>query len=127
MDDNNPQEWLILKAHGEVPKEIANFMQQCFQIMKIRAKVGKAKSIVFEVRTRENNHVVPHIHASYDSYSISIEIETGKIFGGNLPKKQQSDAAKWVKDHKQFLLGKWRDLAITAVSCTTKSALEMRN
>jgi hypothetical protein len=127
MSDSNLQEWILLKARGEVPREIAEFMQQCFQIMEIRAKVGMAKGIVFEVRTRETNHIVPHIHASYDSYSISIEIETGKVFAGKLPKKQQSYAVQWVADHKMLLLDKWRDIAITAVSHTTKSALDMNN
>ena len=119
-----PQEWIIQKITGAVPKEIAEFMDQCFQICEIRAKVGQEKGIAFEVRTRETNHIVPHIHASYDSYMISIAIETGKVLAGNLPKKQQQYAVQWVLDHKQYLMGKWSNLAITAASRLTQSAMD---
>ena len=109
---------------GMVPAEIVAFMQQCFQIVEARGRVGTAKSVVFEVRTRETNHHTPHIHASYDKYSISIAIEDGKVLAGNLPKRQEKDAVNWVKEHREYLLGKWKDLAISAESSFTQSALD---
>lgn len=126
MNDTNKQEWLILKARGEVPSEISSFMDQCFKILEIRAKVGEVKGISFEVRTRESNHNTPHIHASFDSYSISIAIETGQVLAGNLPKKQEKYAVNWVINNQQYLLGKWSDLAITAISSTTISTLNKK-
>lgn len=125
MENDGLQEWRVLYSRGEVPQKISDFMYQCFQIYEIRAKVGAAKGISFYVRTRETNHVLPHIHASYDKYFISIEIETGKILDGNLPKKQQKFAVEWVKNHKQDLLGIWNNIAVTAVSNLTKSKMDM--
>lgn len=123
MDNNNLQEMRIMAARGDIPKEIIDLIYQLFSLVETRAKVGDYKSVSFEVRTRERNHVVPHIHASYDNYSISIEIETGRVLAGNLPKKQQKIAVDWVLDNKSFLLGKWQDYAFTAVSLTTTSML----
>lgn len=116
-------DWLMLKARNTVPKEIVSFLEDVFQIMEIRERVGTVRGIKFEVRSREQNHNKPHVHAEYDKYAVSIGIETGEILAGNLPSNQQSKAVRWVKDHKDFLLGKWSDIAITATSITTKSRL----
>ncbi len=116
-------DWRLLKAKNAFPEEIVSFMEDIFQIMEIRERVGTVRGIKFEVRSREQNHNRPHVHAEYDKYAISIEIETGEILAGNLPKSQQGKAVKWVKDNKDYLLGKWSDLAITATSIMTKSRL----
>ena len=116
-------DWLMLTAKKMIPEEIVSFMKNIFQIMEIRARVGDIRGIKFEVRTREQNHNIPHVHAEYDNYSISIGIENGDVLAGNLPKSQQIIAQEWVEEHRDYLLGKWNDIAISATSVTTKSRL----
>lgn len=77
------------------PKEIIEFMDNIFEIHKIRGTVGNVNGVYFHVRTNEQNHVLPHIHAKYGEYWISIEINSGKILDGNLPNKQQKKAVEW--------------------------------
>ncbi len=116
-------DWLMLKAKSVVPSEIAGFLEDVFQIMEIRERVGTIRGIKFEVRSKEQNHNKPHIHAEYDKYAISIGIETGEVLAGNLPASQQRRVIRWVKANKDYLLGKWADIAVSATSITTKSRL----
>ena len=66
---------------------------------------------------------LPHIHAEYDGYNISIAIDTAKILAGNLPHKQEKVATEWVKKHKDQLLGKWNDIAVSGTAMYTKSGI----
>ncbi len=116
-------DWLLLKARGNIPKEIVGFLEDVFQIMEIRERVGTIRGIKFEVRTREQNHNKPHVHAEYDKYAISIGIEDGEVLAGNLPSSQERKAVRWVKDNKDYLLEKWADIAVSATSITTKSRM----
>lgn len=116
-------DWYMLKARGAIPAEIVSFLESTFQIMEIRERVAKVKGIKFEVRTREQNHPVPHVHAEYDSYSISIAIGTGEVLAGNLPKSQQRIAVDWVKANESYLTGKWNEIAISATSILTLSRM----
>lgn len=106
------------------PKEIISFLQNVFEIYEIRQRVGDSKGVVFHVRTNEGNHVLPHIHAAYGEYNISIEIATGRILEGNLPRKKEKIATTWVVDHKEKLLTDWKNIAISAISTMTKSGLD---
>ena len=124
MNDYNFQnDWRIIKAKNEIPEEMISFMEEVFLIMEIRERLAVIRGIKFEVRSREQNHSIPHIHASYDKYEISIAIPDGKILAGNLPKKQQKIAEEWVKMHADELLGKWNSFAMSATSIMTKSRL----
>lgn len=107
----------------QIPQDIVDFMEDTFFIIEIRQKVGEIRGIRFEVRTKEGNHVRPHVHAEYDSYSISIGIDPAEVLAGDLLAKHLQLAIQWVKDHKEDLLGKWKDIAITATSNSTKSMI----
>ena len=126
MDDKNGfhNDWMFLKASCIVPEEIVDFMETVFRIVEIRERVGSARGIKFEVRTRENNHPLPHIHAEYGEYQISIAIETVEVIAGNLPHKQQKIAKEWVENNKDQLLSKWNDIAVSGTAMYTKSSLE---
>ena len=116
-------DWLYLTTTGAIPQDVADFLQKTFFIEEIRQKVGKIRGIKFEVRTKEKNHVLPHVHAEYDSFSITIGIDPVEVLDGNLPAKHEKIATRWVGEHKEELLGKWIDIAITATSITTKSMI----
>ncbi len=117
------KDWMMIKAKEIIPKEIVSFLETTFLIMEIRERVGKIHGIKFEVRTKEGNHTIPHVHAEYDKYNVSIEIESGRILAGNLPHSQQKIASAWVVSNKEKLLGKWNDISVSATSALTKSRL----
>ncbi len=124
MEYDFRNDWLYLRMNHSIPQDIVDFIVHAFEILEIRQKVGEVKSIRFEVRSREGNHALPHVHASYDKYSISIAIDSLKVLAGNLPKKQETIAVQWVKNNKDCLLGAWKDYTLSATSSTTKSRLD---
>lgn len=105
------------------PKEIIFFLDSIFEIYEIRGKVGQVNGIKFEIRTNEQNHALPHIHAQYGEFNISIEIESGRILAGNLPKKNEQLAVDWVVRNRDKLMEDWKNIAISSVSMLTKSRL----
>lgn len=107
-----------------IPDEITKFMKNVFLLYEIRGQIGVKNGVKFIVHTIEQNHVVPHIHAEYGEYNISISILDQKILAGNLPKKQQKIAQMWVKEHREELLSKWSDIAVSAVASMTMSRLD---
>lgn len=106
------------------PQEIVRFLHDVFAIYEIRGRIGSEKGVKFIVHTLEQNHVVPHVHAEYGGYHISIAIKDQKILAGNLPPKQQKIAQQWVEEHREDLLSKWADIAISAISTMTQSQLD---
>ena len=114
-------DWIFTQS--TVPPDIVSFMKQAFFLLEIRRRVGEINGLSFEVRSREQNHSVPHVHASYGEYSVSIAIEDGRILEGNLPPKREKMASEWVRKHKEKLLSDWRNYAMSATSVQTKSLL----
>lgn len=105
------------------PTEIIAFLDSVFEIYEIRGRVGTVNGIKFVVRSKENCHTVPHVHAEYGEYQISIDIVTGEVRSGNLPKKNQRIATDWVKAHRQQLLNDWNNMTLSAISSLTKSGI----
>ncbi len=60
-------------------------------------------------------HSTPHIHVHYQEDSAVIEIPSGKVLGGKLPKHKQKLVDAWVEIHKEDLLADWQ-LAINGDS-----------
>jgi hypothetical protein len=114
-------EWRLLAT--TVPKEIVYFMTEVFQIYEIRANVGKRNGVQFVVHSNEANHSIPHIHAKYGEFEVSISLKDGAILAGNLPKKQVKVAQEWVASHKAELENQWKDFAVSATSQMTLSRL----
>jgi hypothetical protein len=54
------------------------------------------------------DHNPPHFHAKYADDEIVIEIESGKISGGMMPKRALSLVQEWRELHKEELLRDWR-------------------
>lgn len=115
------KDWIIVQH--TIPQEIVYFLENAFYIVEIRQRVGEHKSITFQVRSREHNHSIPHVHASYGEYSISIAIEDGRILSGNLPAKREKLASEWVKSNREKLLADWHNFALSATTIMTKSLL----
>lgn len=49
----------------------------------------------------------PHFHAIYAEYKASIEISSGKIIVGKLPRHAQRLVLEWAKQHRAELLENW--------------------
>ena len=107
-----------------IPKEIVEFLDHVFMIYEIRGQVGVQNGIKFIVHTMEQNHVVPHVHAEYGEYHISIALDDQRALAGNLPKKQQKLAQQWVKEHRDELVSKWAQIAVSAIAPMTMSGLD---
>ena len=52
-------------------------------------------------------HGVPHFHAVYGEYEISVEVETG-TFHGQFPARALKLALEWMNLHKRELLENWQ-------------------
>ena len=113
-------------AKRSLPLDIASFLDSVFEICEMRGRVGQAGSIKFEVRSKEQNHTIPHVHAVCNEFNISIAIETGEVLTGNLPGKNKKIAVQWVSDHKESLLSTWHSFAFSAKTSMSGSAIGLR-
>jgi hypothetical protein len=53
-----------------------------------------------------SEHGVPHFHAVYGEYKITVEIESGKV-RGEFPPRAQRLVLEWAELHKPELLENW--------------------
>ena len=68
----------------------------------------KLGSLWIEIRIREHNHSLPHVHAHFGKYSISIA-SNGRILSGNLhDRKKNQQAIEWVLKNSDFIESEWR-------------------
>jgi len=56
-------------------------------------------------------HSLPHIHVHYQYHNAIIEIPSGTIIEGKLPKPKQKLVDAWIEIHKDELVADW-ELAI---------------
>ena len=113
-------------AHSfNIPIELSKFLLDLFEIYEVRGTIGNWKGIKFEIHSKETPHNNPHIHASYGEYNISVDILTLKV-KGRMPTKKQKYAIEWVKQNKEYLLGKWKDIKIDSKLPFTNSALSFK-
>lgn len=55
-----------------------------------------------------DDHGPPHFHAIYAEYKGSIEIGSGKLIRGHLPRPQLALVQKWALLHRAELSANWR-------------------
>ena len=60
-------------------------------------------------------HSKPHIHVHYQQESVVIEIPSGKVLEGQLPRRKQRLVDAWIEIHREDLLADWQ-LAINGDS-----------
>jgi hypothetical protein len=59
------------------------------------------------VRMWHDDHPPPHIHAEYQGFEAFIEIHTGEVSEGRLPKKAAAIVKEWCLRHQAELLENW--------------------
>ncbi|AWB68071.1 hypothetical protein C2869_17310 [Saccharobesus litoralis] len=60
-------------------------------------------------------HNMPHIHVHYQESAAIIEIPSGDVLQGELPKSKQKLVDAWIEIHKDELMADWQ-LAINGES-----------
>ncbi|BBD78238.1 DUF4160 domain-containing protein [Hydrogenophilus thermoluteolus] len=59
------------------------------------------------VRMWHDDHPPPHIHVSYQGFEALVEIRSGQILEGTLPKKAAAIVKEWCLKHQNALLDNW--------------------
>ncbi|HEX4369066.1 MAG TPA: DUF4160 domain-containing protein [Rhodopila sp.] len=54
-----------------------------------------------------NDHPPPHFHATYGEFLAIIEIETGRLIRGRLPRPQLASVETWRQQHLAELMENW--------------------
>src|SRR5574344_530675 len=70
-------------------------------------KVAKEKGILFEIRSKENGHNIPHCHATYQDKEVSISLIDCSILAGNLDKHNEKYAIDFVQKNLSLFQQHW--------------------
>ena len=54
-----------------------------------------------------DDHPPPHIHVEYQGFEAWVDIQTGEMTQGKLPRKVASIVREWCLAHRQELLDNW--------------------
>lgn len=65
--------------------------------------------VMFEIRTKERGHNMPHVHAHYSGEDVSIALN-GEVLAGGIKDKKQKEAIKWVLENARMLQERWEEL-----------------
>ena len=60
------------------------------------------------IRMYHADHAPPHIHAEYQGHEALVEISTGHILEGSLPKKAAKLVGDWCLSHQAELADNWQ-------------------
>lgn len=63
--------------------------------------------IVIRMYFLGSEHNPPHIHAIYGEDAAALDIRTGEIIDGYLPKRAASLVREWMELHREELLKMW--------------------
>ena len=53
------------------------------------------------------HHNLPHIHAKYAEFEAAIDLASGEILAGKLPRKQLKLVQAWIELHQDELMADW--------------------
>lgn len=59
------------------------------------------------VRMWHDDHPPPHIHVEYQGFEALVDIRTGEVTEGRLPKKAAAIVKEWCERHQDALLENW--------------------
>ena len=58
---------------------------------------------------KQKEHNPPHIHAIYGDYIGMFSIESGEMFEGDIPMKEQRIIRRFISNYKNKLLEMWKN------------------
>ncbi len=69
--------------------------------------ISRFYGVVIKMYFRQSEHNPPHFHAIYGEYIGAIDIQTGEMLEGDLPKRALKMVQEWTEQHKEALLEIW--------------------
>ena len=79
------------------------------------------------VRMWHDDHPPPHIHVEYQGFEALVEIRSGEISEGKLPKKAAAIVKEWCLRHQAELRKQARDQAVAMSALGSASLLSSRD
>ncbi len=61
------------------------------------------------IRVFHSDHNPPHIHVEYGEYEAIVEIESGAIITGKLPRRLERLVKEWLKERRKDVMKAWQD------------------
>ena len=88
--------------------DIHDHLQLYFIFGRWQGDVFREDGIRYYMPSGEAGHNKPHIHVSINrDYGASVDILTGEILAGDIPKKEHKKVQKYIADNKDKLLDYW--------------------
>lgn len=72
--------------------------------------------IVIRMYFQQSEHNPPHFHAIYGEHMAAVDIQTGEILEGFLPKKAMELVLEWSEINRAILLKIWETQEFEAVN-----------
>lgn len=69
--------------------------------------ISRFYGVVIKMYFKQSEHNPPHIHAIYGEYVGAIDIQTGEMLEGDLPKRALQMVQEWTSKHKEELMRIW--------------------
>ena len=69
--------------------------------------ISRFYGVIIKMYFRQSEHNPPHIHALYGEYIGIIDIQTGQMLEGDLPKRALKMVQEWTAQHKDALMKMW--------------------
>ncbi len=69
--------------------------------------ISRFYGIVIKMYFRQAEHNPPHIHVIYGEYLAEIDINTGKMLVGDLPRRALQMVEEWTNQNRDALLEIW--------------------
>lgn len=60
------------------------------------------------IRMYHDDHNPPHFHAEYQGHEAFVEIATGEVIAGSLPRAARRIVKEWCSNHQSELFENWR-------------------
>lgn len=69
--------------------------------------IARFYGVVIKMYFKQSEHNPPHIHAIYGEYIGAVDIKTGDMLEGDLPKRALRMVQEWIEAHKKDLMEIW--------------------
>ncbi len=64
--------------------------------------------IIIRMYFGPKEHNPPHLHAYFQEFTATIELESGNLLKGEMPNKQTKMIQAWIEIHKDELFADWK-------------------
>ncbi|MBQ8100270.1 MAG: DUF4160 domain-containing protein [Paludibacteraceae bacterium] len=71
-------------------------------------EITRFYGIVIKMFFKPKEHEPAHIHAIYNDYVGLFDIQTFKMFEGDMPRRAQQMISEWLDEHKEELNRMWQ-------------------